>query len=413
MAAQERAKLAGKAKGAGEADLLQVQSPPAFDEKALPPPAFQSSDLPPPSFDQVELNDLPPPAFDQVEESLMMGAAKPVPQPGPSVAPSAPSYEDLMDLQTQHEFSPPVGNPEEEVILGMEGLSDEEKRVLLDEQRRIMEQIEKEKKATDAAIASAQADAFDSRSMSVAVRAASRGGETRGGGRKVNLGGGQEVALHGPERTKAAIKDGTAVLVQCVNCANFMQVTANATLMYCPVCAVVSPVAKSGGTVGEDFETEQMTADRQLAEQLQKEEYERGNEARRPTRSTPRVQTNQKSGDSSWWGTFSSMFTPVGDEGPPRTMGATTAGARPSSTPPRETERLVSSGGARVAERQPLFSCVVDSVSNAANTLGTAMTAQTIQEDREGNVHGVDASSLLAVPQVSRSTQYQKLPNDS
>ena len=57
---------------------------------------------------------------------------------------------------------------------------------------------------------------------------------------------------------------------------------------------------------------------------------------------------------------------------------------------------------ARVAERQPLFSCVVDSVSTAASSMAGALTTTTLSEDDEGNVHGVDSSSLLAVTRASR-----------
>uniref|UniRef100_A0A7S1CY09 Uncharacterized protein n=1 Tax=Cyclophora tenuis TaxID=216820 RepID=A0A7S1CY09_CYCTE len=395
MAAQERAKQAGQSKDVP----VEEESSNIADD--APPPKFDFSLLPPPAIEEVEV---PPPPFDQVEANLLKGVTA---QPPPAVVPSAPSYEDLLDLQSQS-TSAVYSSPEEEIIMGMEGLSDEEKRVLLDEQRQIMEQIEREKAANEAAIAAAQADAFDSRSTSVVVRAAGsndtgRAPASRDRNRKVNLGGGQEVALHGPERTKAAIKDGTAILVQCVNCENWMQVTANATLMYCPVCAVVSPVVKEG-TQEIAEETEQMSADRKLAEQLQKEEYERGDNSSRAQR-RERTQQQQRTEESSWWGTFSNMFTPVA-----KTEGQGQRVAEVASQ--EETNGLVSQQ-ARVAERQPLFSCVVDSVSTAANSLGTALTSQTVQEDREGNVHGVDASSLLAVPQVSRTAQYSKLPHDA
>merc|ERR1712003_42692 len=69
-----------------------------------------------------------------------------------------------------------------------------------------------------------------------------------------------------------------------------------------------------------------------------------------------------------------------------------------SSSPRNEREGLL--GSARVAEQKPLFSCVADSISTATSSL--LFNTQTLQEDREGNVHGVDASSLLAMPQVSR-----------
>jgi hypothetical protein len=53
-----------------------------------------------------------------------------------------------------------------------------------------------------------------------------------------------EFALHSKQRTKAAIKDGTAILAQCLNCDNSIQVAGTATLLICPICDVVSPVLK-------------------------------------------------------------------------------------------------------------------------------------------------------------------------
>merc|ERR1711862_1067742 len=80
-----------------------------------------------------------------------------------------------------------------------------------------------------------------------------------------------------------------------------------------------------------------------------------------------------------------------------------------SSSPRNEREGLL--GPARVAEQKPLFSCVADSISTATTSL--LFNTQTLQEDREGNVHGVDASSLLAVPQVSRDAHVQVLFSSS
>jgi hypothetical protein len=58
-------------------------------------------------------------------------------------------------------------------------------------------------------------------------------------------------------------------------------------------------------------------------------------------------------------------------------------------------QRSGGGGGARVAEQKSLFACVADSVSEAAQQ----MTAIALPSDEEGNVHGVDSSSLVAMPQ--------------
>ena len=251
-------------------------------------------------------------------------------------------------------------------------------------------------------------------------------------------GGGKEVALHGPEKTRAAIKDGTALLVQCANCENWMQVTGSATLMYCPVCAVVSPVEVQSAVCTRE-EAMQMTMDRRMAEQMQKEEYEAANQedvGGQGGRVTTKVAAEE---ESSWWDTVSNMFSvkmanetvqtqpqkPLqrGEVGVSLPPGASDRGGlSPARTDIQtidfsgsndERDGLLGNQGAgsraRVAERKPMFSCVVDSVANAGTYLGSALTAQTLSEDGEGNVHGVDASSLLAVSTVSRETTYERL----
>jgi hypothetical protein len=84
-----------------------------------------------------------------------------------------------------------------------------------------------------------------------------------------------------------------------------------------------------------------------------------------------------------------------GSSGGPRLVAAQTGD---------ETQGLIQrsgGGGARVAEQKSLFACVADSVSEAAQQ----MTAIALPSDEEGNVHGVDSSSLLAMPNVSRQRE--------
>jgi hypothetical protein len=470
MAAQEKAKQASHAQKPAAAasqplDLLSEPNveekkdeppPPSFDEAFVPPPPIESvKSPPPPSFDVLEQQqkqqEPPPPSFDTIEHQVKPPpAAASEPTMAALPAMSAPSYEDLLDHgqpQSTLEGIEPLQAPttteiaDDDDILNIPGLSPEERQALMDEQRRIMEQIEQERAANEKAIAAARAESFDQRSNASVARAADGGstaGAAAGGGntRTVYLGDGQEVALHGQERTKAAIAAGTAILVQCIHCQNWMQVTDTATLMYCPVCSVVSPVEKQTAVLTQE-EARQLSADRRLAEQLQSEEYDEGEE--------------EEQEEETWWDSISGMFggskkakpavgVPAPQVRPPARgeVGVT----RPPGSPPRsglmpartgeeqstetitfsrshdEQEGLLSSSGgssrglqpARVAEQKPLFSCMVDSVSTAASSLGTALTAQTLSEDKEGNVHGVDASSLLAVSQVSRSgTEYAPL----
>ena len=347
-------------------------------------------------------------------------------------------------------------------------------RALLDEQRLLYEQIMTEKAANDAAIARANADAFDMKSSTFAARAMPGGEESlaartdavgkngTGGvgtsssstGRMVKIGNNQMVALHGQDRTKKAIKEGTAILVQCINCQNWMQVTDTASLMFCPVCQVVSPVIKQSKVLTKE-EAIQLTMDRKLAEKLQAEynnrdieddaEEEGGGKSaddegylarffgsgasKYPaarSKSSPKAHQTEGT-DSSWWDKITSIVSyGVADEGPkergelgvtrpPGTASRQRLGAESSSSAAsspvavhdrvagrdEETTGLLSPvvvdgneanlPAARVAEQRPLFSCVMDSVSSATS----ALWSTTGEGDREGNVYGVDASSLL------------------
>ena len=425
-------------------DLLDDSPPPAFDETILPPPAKEEA--PPPPFETVEQQADPPPSFDVLEDQPpayeeMKDTAPP--------APMAPAYEDLLDHAEQQnslENIEPMQAPSmEEEIMGMEGLSEEERHALIEEQRQIMAQIEQERQANAQAIANAQADAFDQRSAPAVARAASDAptrtamhSTSEAPSRTVDLGGGQQVALHGQERTRAAIEDGTAILVQCIHCQNWMQVTDTATLMYCPVCSVVSPVERQTAVLTKE-EAMQLSADRRMAEQLQQEEY---------------ADQEEEEEEESWWDSVTSLFVskntgparPQPQQVSPTRRGEIGVSLPPGSIPERsgglvaartgnEEETITFSNSfeereglllnnensgmprARVAERQPLFSCVVDSVSTAASSVAGALTSTTLSEDSEGNVHGVDSSSLLAVTRASRGVggedqEYQPLNSD-
>jgi len=375
---------------------------------------------------------LPPPPSFEVFEQQMQQPSTDMSQPMPAVADDDGIFE--LDLE---------GNP----------ISPEQRQAMLDEQRKLYESIMKEKAANDSAIAQASADAFDQRSSSAAVRAMdehNRGmdsvgqniGETSNSAsaeagdqpsrqasrRLVKIGNNQTVALHGQERTKKAIKEGTAILVQCVNCQNWMQVTDTATLMFCPVCQVVSPVIKQSDVLTKE-EAIQLTMDRKLAEKLQQEAYaEREaatNEEQEEKGYLERLGNGVADATDSMWKSISGLVSyGVTSEQSPRAAGQSTErgelavtrppGAAPSSTYPglqarindsqpaprsEETRGLLSPvvvdgneanlPAGRVAESKPLFSCFMDSVNSAAGAVWSS------EADGDGNVHGVDSSSLL------------------
>jgi len=472
MAAQERAKQAKPKEELPPPDFFSAPPPaeslppPSFDEAALPPPVGQQQAHAPPAFSMlVDAFDMEPPPMQEAAAPNYSTA----PLAPPAVMPSAPAFEDMLSgapsaplLDGMEQLLPPPMPADAtqqqsdfaDDFAGLEGMSEEEKQALLEEQRRIMEQIEQNKPGTATAALSA-ADAFDQRSNAAVARVA--GGEparvrlpgaassinsasatSSGAQRTVKLGENQEVALHGQERTRAAIKDGTAILVQCVNCNNWMQVTDNATLMFCPVCQVVSPVDRENAVTTKE-EALQMEADRKLAEELQKEEYTAAERAeRRQTRARQQqAQAETKQGES-WWdwlGLGGAEAAPArpqpqaqqapqyrGDMGVSRPPGAgggasslqgvqtgeerTINYANSGSYDAEDRRLLAGPGGARVAEAKPLFACVADSITTAASSFSTALQTQNLTSDDEGNVHGVDGSSLLVVSQAGRNQSH-------
>lgn len=487
MAAKEKsqqAKAPPAPAAAAPTDLLSDFDAPASVND--PPPTYNTNFLaeaPPPAMSA-------PPAFDVFENttSMMMGDSQfpapppppiddvlpPPPPPSSEVLPppsapaaSAPSFEDLLDggggetTQQQQPFAmmpppmevpmapPPAELDIDESILN--ALEPAEREAFLEEQRKIMEQIEKEKTGNQTSGAAARAAAFDQRSSAAVAQVAAsyEGSASRSGGsatrksrptttaapavssgRTVNLGEGTEVPLHGQEKTQQAIKDGTALIVQCLSCSNWMQVTGEAEVMMCPICNVITRVETAGAATSADMEAAaQMAADAELAEKLQKEEYARAqggggggsgtrSRSRQAASSSSRQAQSNSGEEQSWYDWIVGTPAPA-----PSTSAAIASGARSAEIRPQtglisaqtgeesrvgrsrsydESEGLVGrGGGARVAESKSMFACVADAVGTAA----TQMTAYNLSEDDEGNVHGVDGSSLLAMPDVSRQRE--------
>ena len=448
MAAQEKTKQAQMKPPPKQepTDLLMTFDPPATGGTA-PPPVFDSSMLPPPAA----TDDAPPP-FEAVQDHMHFPPPPPIeavappppidslPPPtfnsvaapsAPMFAPSAPAFEDLLDSHpappplSGMQAVPPPAAPEPQIDEDvLAALDPAEREALLEEQRQIMAQIEKDKAGNMASGAAARALAFDQRSNAAVAqaagmmdrpggavsqpprrRAAAPASSSASGGRTVDLGSGQTVPLHGQEKTEQAIKDGTAALVQCVNCQNWMQVTGNATLMFCPVCQVVSPVERAdGATTAANLEqAAQMDADQKLAEQLQQEEYKQagGGGSSSTRRPKPKKQEAAEEGQS-WYDWIVGNPAPAAKASSPARTQQRSPGLVSAQTGEERGGYSGSSGGvgggARVAESKSMFACVADSVATAA----TAITATTLTQDGEGNVHGVDSSSLLAMPQVGR-----------
>lgn len=479
--------------------------PPSMHKTSLPPPPPPSFDIfekqiekqeqkkaaaavvttkpPPPSFDTISMDFLQPPSASApfasappAEEhpiqtttpsfDLLSGFTPMAPPPSTTTMngvvppPPPPPFEEAM------QFNAPTLEDDIDFDLEGSGMTQEEKQKMIEEQRAIMEQIQREAMNNKASVAAIKADAFASRmtgnpqgqAAGVDGFSASEVEEQRRiyeqiqkqakgmnanasteGTSTVDIGGGQHVSIHGQEKTQESIREGTALLVECLNCNNWMQVAENATLMFCPICSVVSPVVRGDHDM-QVARLTQMEEDRKLAEQLQKEEseaYRQSSSNRRATtsRSAPTVETG-------WWDSLSkgmnnamvAMGVIPDEENDPAHMsvsrppGAISPGQRPlhaATTGEEGNEReglLQAEGGggsfdhrrreARVAQSQPLFSCIVDSVANTASAVSSA-----VYGDDSDEVNGVDASPLFAIPKTGRDRNaggsYHALPDDS
>jgi len=389
----------------------------------------QTAAKPAPTVDLLDLGAPTPAPAATTDNSDLLGGGSSPPPPATVAAPTATdssaTFESLMATTTQPQPQPqpsPVAEvpassassaaPEiDEDILA--ALPPEEREALLEEQRRIMEEIEKKKITTESSGAAARAMAFNQRSSAAVADFAAEGESFQApafarppatpaaatatpNGNTVDLGHGEVVPIYGNEETQEAIKDGTALVVQCMNCQSWMQVTGEANLMLCPSCGVVVPVEKSGAATTANMETAaQVAADQQLAEELQKEEYKQA--AGQQRQRERRVEGPAPNGKS--W-----MEWIAGTPAPAPGASAPTTSASPRSPGSEERQGLIGSpnrpataaaGGARVAQQpQSIFACVAGSVAAAAEQ----MTGISLTEDKEGNVHGVDSSSLLTMP---------------
>ena len=332
-----------------ETNFLQDVPPPAFDVMAQPPPAAPAMEfLPPPPMESVlppppPLNNvLPPPGGDLLDFGM----------PSAPTA-TAPMFEDLHTQQPQEFHPPPLPPPMEAAPQEpdidasiLNALEPAEREAFLEEQRKILAQIEREKSNIEASGAAARAMAFDQRSSNAAANVA------------------------------AAYERGV-------------------------------PAGTDFGAL--DAETAaQMASDAELAERLQKEEYA-ASEQRRQRRSARQAQAAPDSGSKSWYdwltGTPAAAPSTRAASSATRSGGSSGGGGLVSAIADESVGLMSGSGGggssgARVAaSNKSMFSCVADS-------MGTAVTQMyQFQADEEGNVHGVDSQGLLAMPDVSRQRE--------
>lgn len=446
-----------------------------------------STDFPPPSFDTFTrtTETTPTPTAPPVD-FLSDDTTKPLEPPPP------PSFQQFEQTQTPQEnnITTNITNDNEALddfaALDENGnpLSEEQRLAMMQEQERIMKQIQEEHAANQAAILAAQEEDRRVNAAAGAATDTSTNNHTNDNTddntsnididaettaetaqptpssqiQTVQIAPNKRVALHGQDRTRKAISDGTAVLVTCISCQNWMQVTPSATLMFCPICGSVSPVEHQSSVMTKE-EAIRLSQDRRMAERLQNEEWKQGNNdeedgdgakdsgsgeedgilaslekrfrtsifggaaasgaetgvvsqahARKPPPSSSSTSNNG-------WGSYLSSLVVGGTEddededSKPRSAEIkVTQGPIPEPRPlssfsrnELELQEEEAGGDAhfgderssllpagRVADQKPLFSCVMDTVSNLVGTGAEG------SEALPSEVHGIDSTGLLA-----------------
>jgi len=373
--------------------------PPSFDvieQQHEPPPSFDvlEETIPPPTFDEMEQHG-PPPSFDTINPEII----------NENVIPSAPDFiqeeqEEIEEVAEQEDLDfsalyPHVSlTPEQQAQL--QGVNEhynmkELQKVIQDEQLRILKEIQTstdtttntESNETSQNITEEQSTNIPQQTIQIAPD--------------------HYVPLHGPESTRSAITQGTAILTQCLNCKSYLHITSTATLMYCPCCQVVSPVnkndAKSSNEVQEDM-------DRQLAQRIQDEEY--ANRPTRQMRSTggwmnslfgssvtdyPRSanrqsqqQTQEQTQESQSWSEYFSSFLGSSTNTDTATNNEETQ-LYQALTGTNQNEQLPP---ATVADRKPVYDCILEGANSIADSATTMLTG-----NNEHEYHGVDTTCLL------------------
>ena len=371
---------------------MMAMAPPAFD--AIAPQIFQQQQPPSaPAFMAPPAVAVPPPQLSAADTDLLgdFGGIMPMAPPISASAPgsSAPTFEEVMAQQMMPETNTNTKNDTDDYNFeldenGMQ-MSPEDRRQMIDEQRRIMEQIEKKARDNKASEMALKADAFANRMAGAGV-------------------GNAGASVMAPPATvdgfsSSEVEEQRRILAQIE--------------------------AENGGSrqTMSIEDVVQMQEDRRMAELLQAEENAAAGED--GASDYPANRSTQQQ-DSSIWGAFNAALVQSGMVAPSQPDDTRTRQSvtRPPGSSSRTmlhsavtgtgdeygnggSERLGLLGGedgrpaARVAQSAPLFSCIVDSVSNTAAAVGSTLMG----EDDDDEVNGVDTTSFLAVPNTGRDKE--------
>jgi len=372
------------------------------EDEVLPPPSFEA--LPPPPFEAFEKQegiegeeDIPPPPFELVEEELGI------------IAPSAPDDTEVFAPLEENKGGTsvldflaiyPHAMPESQQKTSSTEDTEELKKIIYEDQIRILEQIQSSKQQQPTAAGASSNEIMTGTMTAVPAPPPQR---------TIQLGPDHFVPLHGPEKTRSAIELGTAILTQCCNCSSYLQVTSTATLMYCPCCQTVSPVESSSSHKTRE-EALQENNDRKLAQKMQDEEYARNEQGTESSTSNawgmnvfgkhrghPNQQQEQSQQNQKSWSEYFSSFVYSADDleeiAPLQSSNNTSTPLYSAETGTEQSTNFSPQySPATVAERKPMYSCIVDGANSVAETVSKGWS----QSETENMYNGIDTTALLA-----------------
>jgi len=399
--------------------VSQQQQMTATAPPAMPPPSFDIFEQQQKKEEEIAVAPVPvqPPAAPAFDDHLNMLGIE-----APAEPPSAPvqgeSLLDGFDTITPVAPLPPQPTPTTNNVTQTENavdddnmfeydmdgnkLSPEERRKLMEEQRAIMEQIQKQAVENKASEAAVRANAFESRMTETALQVVppTTSNVTTPGAIDLNT---ADVDLSSVD--PAQVEEQRAILAEIERQkTNRVHVSAPIDGYQSPSPDFAVPPVQSNPRITEGVrEALQMEEDRKLAEALQQEENRAAEEDEA---------TGAPDGESTWWDTIAGAMggtetTTTQDYGNRRSAEINLSRPPGSMTPSQRAMHGSGNGpnprAAVVAESKPLFSCVVDSVTSAATAAAAGVSSMAYGDEEE--VNGVDTTSFLSVPKAGEDRE--------
>jgi len=419
-------------------DQMQVKT--VKTAKPSNPSSFISLPLPPPMMEEeTALSHIETEEYEKIPSA-------------PPLMPPPPQNSMMMEPNVMNAMAPPPSFHEfeqHEISDAVTSPTDTER--LVKEQSEILEQLERENAANDAAIAAAATSdvlppememsnvtetTTNSRPITKSSSSATRQSTTRTvestsssrGGNTISIGPNTRVTLRGEEQTRKAIDEGTAMIVQCVVCRNWMQVANTATLMFCPTCSTVSRAEKQTQITTIE-EARLLMAHKRRKER--KEEKERklkeiremswgqyvksyfvtSDSTRSSTSSTRAASSSSNTSSWTYSGSSSSRTGTSSQQQQQQQYDVQTYGSEEKEDETYSRQRLLpvhtynteSSSSqmapGRVAEKRPLHSCFTELTKTLTGGAGFPGN-----RGQNNDIDGIDSSALLSVTRVGRQS---------